>query len=169
MSTRTVTLQGAPVQVGGNEVKVGDQAKSFTLVDPNLQDITLDSYAGKRKVLNIFPSIDTPTCSTSVRKFNQKAAGLEKVVVLCISKDLPFAQARFCGAEGIKNCVVLSTFRDNQQFEKNYGVELVTGPLHGLLARAVIVLDENNKVVYQELVSEIAHEPNYDSAIASLN
>jgi len=166
MST-TVTLQGTPIQVGG-DIKVGETGKPFSLVNANLQEVTLDSFGGKRKVLNIFPSIDTPTCSRSVRKFNETASNFQNTVVLCISKDLPFAQARFCGAEGISNCVTLSGFR-NTTFDQDYGVKFLDGPLFGLYARAVVVLDENDKVIYHELVQEVANEPNYDAVIKVLN
>lgn len=132
-----------------------------------LADVTLGSFAGKRKVLNIFPSVDTPTCATSVRKFNAQANELANTVVLCISADLPFAQARFCGAEGLENVLNLSTLR-GREFIENYGVAIADGPLAGLTARAVVVLDENDKVLHSELVKEIAEEPNYDAALAVL-
>ena len=162
-----VTLGGAPHDVDGKLPQVGQQAPDFSLVGADLADYTLASFAGKRKVLNIFPSIDTGTCATSVRKFNEKAAGLSNAVVLCISSDLPFAQKRFCGAEGISNVVSLSTMRGSE-FKKNYGVALTSGKLAGVSARAVVVLDENNKVLHTELVPEIANEPNYDAALAAL-
>ncbi|HET6553579.1 MAG TPA: thiol peroxidase [Dyella sp.] len=162
-----VTLKGQPVQVDGHFPAKGDQAPAFSLVGKDLADVTLASYAGKRKVLNIFPSIDTPTCATSVRRFNEKASQLDNAVVLCISADLPFAQARFCGAEGLSNVVTLSTLR-GPDFLANYGVAIGSGPLAGLAARAVVVLDANDKVVHSELVGEIAHEPDYDSALAAL-
>ena len=133
----------------------------------DLSDKTLADFAGKRKVLNIFPSIDTPTCATSVRKFNQTANQLANTVVLCISADLPFAQARFCGAEGLENVVTLSTMR-GREFLANYGVELAGGPLAGVSARAVVVLDEQDKVLHSELVGEIKHEPDYDAALKAL-
>ena len=129
--------------------------------------LRLDAYAGKRKVLNIFPSIDTGVCATSVRKFNQQAANLKNAVVLCISADLPFAQARFCGAEGIEKVETLSTFR-HKEVHENLGVNITTGPIAGLTARSVIVLDENNNVLHSELVSEIKDEPNYEAALAAL-
>ncbi|EBO3464150.1 thiol peroxidase, partial [Salmonella enterica subsp. enterica serovar Senftenberg] len=125
---------------------------------------SLSQYAGKRKVLNIFPSIDTGVCAASVRKFNQLATEVENTVVLCVSADLPFAQSRFCGAEGLSNVITLSTLRNNE-FLKNYGVEIVDGPLKGLAARAVIVLDENDNVIFSQLVDEITHEPDYDAAL----
>jgi thiol peroxidase len=162
-----VTLKGQPVQVDGHFPAKGEHAQAFSLVGKDLADVTLASFAGKRKVLNIFPSIDTPTCATSVRRFNEKASQLDNAVVLCISADLPFAQARFCGAEGLNNVVTLSTLRGHD-FLKHYGVALASGPLAGLAARAVVVLDANDQVVHSELVGEIANEPNYDSALASL-
>lgn len=163
-----VTLRGTPIQVDGTFPVVGSQAPAFSLVSKDLSDVTLASFGSKRKVLNIFPSVDTPTCATSVRHFNESAAKLDNTVVLCISADLPFAQSRFCGAEGLDNVVNLSTMRGHE-FIKNYGVAMVEGPLAGLTARAVVVLDANNKVLHTELVGEIAHEPNYDAAIAALS
>ncbi len=162
-----VTLKGNPVKIDGNLPAVGDKAPAFSLVAKDLSDATLASFGGKRKVLNIFPSVDTPTCATSVRRFNEKASQLNNAVVLCISADLPFAQARFCGAEGLSNVVTLSTMRGHD-FLKDYGVALASGPLAGLAARAVVVLDEHDKVVHTELVGEIADEPNYDAALAAL-
>ncbi|MBS0346876.1 MAG: thiol peroxidase [Proteobacteria bacterium] len=163
----TVTLAGNPLPVDGDFPQKGQAAPAFTLVAKDLADTPLASFAGKRKVLNIFPSIDTPTCATSVRKFNQSASTLPNTVVLCISADLPFAQSRFCGAEGLENVVTLSTLRGSE-FIKNYGVALAAGPLAGLTARAVVVLDENDKVLHSELVPEIKQEPNYDAALAAL-
>ena len=163
----SVTLKGNPVDVAGNLPKVGSTAPNFTLVDKALADVTLETYAGKRKVLNIFPSVDTPTCAMSVRAFNKHAAGLDNTVVLNISADLPFAQTRFCAAEGIENVVNLSTMR-GRDFLMNYGVLLFTSKLAGLAARSVIVIDENNIIKYIELVPEIANEPNYDAALAVL-
>ncbi|MGQ5523535.1 thiol peroxidase [Chitinimonas sp. PSY-7] len=163
----TVTLGGNPVPVNGTFPTVGSTAPAFTLVNADLGDVTLENYAGKRKVLNIFPSIDTPTCATSTRKFNAQADKLNNTVVLCISADLPFAQKRFCGAEGLSNVVTLSTMR-GRDFIRNYGVEITGGPLAGVTARAVVVLDEANKVIHSELVAEIKDEPNYDAAIAVL-
>ncbi|QQZ44615.1 thiol peroxidase [Pseudomonas sp. SK3(2021)] len=162
-----VTLKGNPVQVNGQLPQTGSKAPAFSLVGAGLADITLSSFAGKRKVLNIFPSVDTPTCATSVRKFNAQASGLNNTVVLCISADLPFAQARFCGAEGLDNVQNLSTLR-GREFIENYGVAIADGPLAGLTARAVVVLDENDTVLHSELVKEIAEEPNYDAALAVL-
>ena len=163
----SVTLKGNPVDVAGNLPKVGSTAPNFTLVDKALADVTLETFAGKRKVLNIFPSVDTPTCAASIRTFNKLAAGMNNTVVLNISADLPFAQSRFCAAEGIVNVQNLSSMR-GRDFLMNYGVLLFTSKLAGLCARAVIVIDENNKVSYVELVPEIANEPNYDAAIAAL-
>jgi len=165
--TTTVTLGGNPIEVSGTFPTVGQQALAFSLVGKDLADVSLASLAGKRKVLNIFPSVDTPTCATSVRKFNQTANTLPNTVVLCISADLPFAQSRFCGAEGLNNVQTLSTMR-GQAFLENYGVAIKTGPLAGVAARAVVVLDENDKVIHSELVSEIKNEPDYLTALAAL-
>lgn len=165
----TVTLKGNPVEIGGNFPQKGQTVPDFKLADKTRTDVSLANFAGKRKVLNIFPSIDTPTCATSVRTFNQKASSLDNTVVLCISADLPFAQNRFCGAEGIENVQTLSTFRNTASFADSYGVAIKDSSLAGLTSRAVIVLDENNKVLHSELVSEITNEPNYDAAIAALS
>jgi thiol peroxidase len=165
--TQTVTLGGNPIQIGGTLPKTGSTAPAFKLVAKDLSDVTLDNYAGKRKVLNIFPSIDTPTCATSVRKFNAEAAQLKNTVVLCVSADLPFAQSRFCGAENLDNVQTLSTMR-GRDFLQHYGVAIESGPIAGVAARAVVVLDENNKVLHSELVSEIKNEPNYAAALAAL-
>ena len=165
--TQTVTLGGNPVQVAGQLPAAGAAAPSFTLTGKDLGDITLASLGSARKVLNIFPSIDTPTCATSVRRFNQAAGALANTVVLCISADLPFAQARFCGAEGLEAVKTASTFR-NTEFLKDYGVAVDDGPLRGLCARAVVVLDADNRVLHSELVAEIKNEPNYDAALAAL-
>ncbi|MBD9425433.1 thiol peroxidase [Pseudomonas sp. PDM15] len=162
-----VTLKGNPIQVEGQLPQAGQQAPAFKLVAKDLSDVSLASLAGKRKVLNIFPSVDTPTCATSVRKFNAEASKLANTVVLCISADLPFAQARFCGAEGLENVINLSTMR-GAEFLKDYGVAIANGPLAGVSARAVVVLDEQDKVLHSELVGEIADEPNYAAAIAVL-
>lgn len=165
--TQSVTLGGNPITVSGNFPKSGASAPAFSLVGKDLADVTLASFAGKRKILNIFPSIDTPTCATSVRQFNSKANDLPNTVVLCISADLPFAQSRFCGAEGLSNVVTLSTMRGSQ-FLEAYGVAISSGPLAGVAARAVVVLDENNEVVHSELVGEIKNEPDYAAALAAL-
>ncbi|WP_019339243.1 thiol peroxidase [Stutzerimonas stutzeri] len=163
-----VTLKGNPIQVAGSFPQAGQKAAAFSLVGGDLSDVTLASFAGKRKILNIFPSIDTPTCATSVRKFNAQANDLANTVVLCISADLPFAQKRFCGAEGLENVVNLSTMR-GREFLEQYGVLIATGPLAGVSARAVVVLDEQDQVLHSELVAEIGSEPNYDAAIAALS
>lgn len=160
----TVTLAGNPVQTNGELPAKGSEVPGFRLVDGSLKDIALHDFAGKRKVLNVFPSVDTPTCATSVRKFNQSASQLKDAVVLCISADLPFAQKRFCGAEGLDNVVTLSTMRGHS-FSKDYGVLIETGPLAGLAARSVVVLNADNEVLYSELVKEIADEPNYEAAL----
>jgi len=161
-----ITLKGNPVTTSGELPSKGTRAKDFKLVKGDLSEVSLQSYAGKKKVLNIFPSIDTGTCAASVRRFNQEAASLKNTVVLNVSADLPFAQNRFCGAEGITNCESLSTFRSN--FGSDFGVEIVDGPLAGLLSRAVIVLSEDNQVLHAEQVSEIVNEPNYEAALIAL-
>lgn len=161
------TLGGTPVHLYGDFPKVGQTAPAFSLVNTDLQDTTLASFGDKRKVLNIVASLDTPTCQASARHFNEPAGGLSNTVVINISADLPFAMARFCGNEGLKNVVNLSLMR-GREFLRNYGVEIADGPLAGLAARAVIVLDGNNVVRYTELVSEIKNEPNYDAALAAL-
>lgn len=163
----TVTLGGNPVHTSGNLPQKGETAKDFQLAAADLSTVSLSDYKGKNVILNVFPSIDTPTCATSVRKFNQSAAGLDNTVVLCISRDLPFAQKRFCGAEGIENVFCLSDFKDGQ-FGKDYGLEFTDGKLAGLHSRAVIVVDANGTVTYSEQVPEIADEPNYEAALASL-
>jgi thiol peroxidase len=163
----TVTLKGNPVTVSGNLPKKGDGVPDFSLTGKDLKDVSLKDFTGKRKVLNIVPSLDTPTCQQSTRVFNQRAGSMNNAVVLVISADLPFAMSRFCGAEGLNNVVTLSTFRDHG-FHGKYGVDVADGPLKGLTARAVVVLDENNKVLHSELVPEIANEPNYDAALAAL-
>ncbi|WP_282372503.1 thiol peroxidase [Pseudomonas sp. PS02290] len=162
-----VTRRGSPVQISGELPKVGSKAPAFKLVAGDLSDATLETFAGKRKVLNIFPSVDTPTCATSIRKFNAQANELNNAVVLCISADLPFAQARFCGAEGLENVKNLSTMR-GAEFMQDYGVAIADGPMVGLTTRAVVVLDENDVVLHSELVPEIGQEPNYDAALAVL-
>jgi thioredoxin-dependent peroxiredoxin len=161
-----VTLGGNPLNTSGNLPAVGAAAPDFVVTGHDLSDITKSDLAGKRVVLNIFPSIDTPTCATSTRKFNELAASLDNTVVVCVSADLPFALGRFCGAEGIANVKTASTFRSS--FGHDFGLTLVDGKLRGVLARAVVVLDTAGKVTHTELVSEIAHEPNYDAAIAAL-
>lgn len=162
-----VTLRGNPFNTSGELPAVGSSAPGFSLVGSDLSEITADSLSGKKVVLNIFPSIDTPTCATSVRTFNERAAGRDDTVVLCVSEDLPFAAGRFCGAEGIANVVTGSGFRGS--FADDYGVRLQDGPLAGLAARSVVVLDAGGKVVHTQLVGEIADEPDYDAALAALD
>lgn len=162
-----VTLGGNPITVAGRFPAKGDSAPDFSLTTKDLKDVGLKDYAGKRKVLNIVPSLDTPVCQKSTRVFNEKAGGLANTTVLVISADLPFAMNRFCGAEGLNSVVTLSTMR-GRDFHSNYGVDIIDGPLKGLTARAVVVLDENNKVLHAELVPEIKQEPNYDAALAAL-
>jgi thiol peroxidase len=162
-----ITLGGNPINTNGSLPQVGSKATDFQLVKSDLSVASLADYAGSKLVLNIFPSIDTGTCATSVRTFNAKAGALENTKVLCISRDLPFAQKRFCGAEGLENVENLSDFKEGS-FGKNYGLEIVDGPLAGLHSRVVIVLDENGVVKHAEQVGEIADEPNYEAALASL-
>lgn len=162
----TVTLKGNSFETVGNLPKVGDKAPGFSVVKDDLSDLNLTDLSG-RIVLNIFPSVDTDTCAMSVRQFNQKATALDNTKVVCISKDLPFALARFCGAEGLENVEVGSAFRSS--FGEDYGVTAKTGPLKGLLSRAVVVIDEHGKVIYTEQVAETADEPNYDAALSALN
>lgn len=159
-----VTLQGTEFHTNGELPAVGDTAPDFHLVDGKLNDVHLADYSGKKKLLNIVPSLDTPTCATSTKKFNEHAQGLDDVVVMVISADLPFAQGRFCGMEGIENVIPLSLMR-SRNFAKDYGVLIQDGPLAGLCARAVVVLDENDKVVYTQQVPEIGEEPDYQKAI----
>ena len=166
MNTK-VTLGGNPILLAGAFPQPGQQAAVFSLVGTDLADVSLVSFGGKRKVLNIFPSIDTPTCAASVRRFNQSANDAPNTVVLCISADLPFAQKRFCGSEGLDNVIPLSTMR-GRDFLGAYGVEITSGPLTGVAARAVIVLDEHDRVLYSELVPEIKNEPDYDAALKAL-
>ncbi len=163
----TVTLKGTKVNVGGSLPAVGDSAPDFSLTGKDLGDVSLDKFAGKRKVLNIVPSLDTPTCQQSTRVFNEKASAMKNANVLVIAADLPFAMSRFCGAEGLENVVTLSTFR-SKNFHKDYGVDILDSPLKGLTARAVVVLDENNKVLHSQLVPEIASEPDYQAALDAL-
>ncbi len=163
----TVTLAGDPLNVGGKFPKPGDAVHGFMLVDKDLKDISLSQFKGKRKVLNIVPSLDTPTCAISTRKFNSVAAELPNTVVLVVSADLPFAQNRFCATEGLHNVITLSTLR-GRDFHKDFGVMITDVPLAGLTARAVIVLDENDVVLYSELVPEIQQEPDYDAALLVL-
>ena len=163
----SITLGGNPILTSGELPVVGMKAPNFKLIKDDLSAATLEDYRGHKVVLNIFPSIDTGTCAASVRAFNEEASKLNNVKVLCISRDLPFAQKRFCGAEGLENVVNLSDFNDGS-FGKNYGLEIIDGPLAGLHSRVVIVLDENGTVIHSQQVKEIADEPNYESALASL-
>jgi thioredoxin-dependent peroxiredoxin len=163
----SVALGGNPLHTNGDLPTAGTTAHDFKLVKTDLGIATLEDFSGKRLILNIFPSIDTSTCATSVRQFNQLASSLENTKVLCISRDLPFAQKRFCGAEGLDNVLTLSDFNTGD-FGKDYGLELVDGPMKGLHARAVVVLDENHNVTHVELVPDIKDEPNYEAALAAL-
>jgi len=161
-----VTLGGNPVHTSGDLPAVGAAAPSYSLVGADLSEFDAGEFAGKNVILNIFPSIDTPTCATSVRQFNERAAGMDETVVLCVSADLPFAMGRFCGAEGIENVKVGSTFRSD--FGSDFGVTLTDGKLQGVLARAVVVIGPDGTVKHTELVPEIAQEPDYDAALAAL-
>ena len=162
----TTAFRGTPVNLSGELPAVGTDAPAFELVDTDLAPVSLADFAGKRVVLNIFPSVDTGVCAASVRRFNELAAGLEDTVVLNVSKDLPFALARFCGAEGIDNAKAASAFRSS--FGADYGVNQVDGPIEGLLARSVVIVDGDGKVVYSALSPEIGEEPDYDAALAAL-
>ena len=162
-----ITLAGNPINTNGDLPKVGSKAPDFKLTDADLKDVSLADFKGKKKLLNIFPSIDTPVCAMSTKKFNEAAARHGNAVMLMISADLPFAMSRFCGAENTKTVKTLSMMRD-RHFAKDYGVLITDGPLAGITARAVVVLDENDKVVHAELVPEIKQEPNYDQALAAL-
>lgn len=161
-------FQGAPVSLAGEFIAVGAQTPEFSLVKGDLSSFTLADIKGKYAILNIFPSMDTGVCAASVRKFNKLAAGMDNTVVLAISKDLPFAQGRFCTAEGIENVIPLSDYRYTSDFGEKYGVLMTDGVLCGLLARAVVIINPEGKVIYTELVPEITQEPNYDAALAAL-
>lgn len=163
----TISMRGTMVNTVGELPAVGEKAPEFRFTDAELGEITLADLAGRKVVLNIFPSIDTPTCAKSVRVFNEEAGKRDNAVVLCVSADLPFAQKRFCGSEGLDNVVTASTFRA-PEFGRNYGVEMVDGRLAGLLSRAVVVIDENGTVIHTEQVPEIAQEPDYEAALAKL-
>ncbi|MGB1284216.1 MAG: thiol peroxidase [Polaribacter sp.] len=163
----TITLKGNPIETIGNLPTVGSKAMDFTLTAEDLSHKSLADFKGKKLVLNIFPSIDTGTCATSVKKFNEQAANLENTKVICISRDLPFAQARFCGAEGIENVVVLSDFASGK-FGKDYQLEITNGPLANLHSRVIVVIDENGNIAYTEQVPEIVDEPNYEAALQSI-
>ena len=163
----TITLRGNEIHTNGELPAVGSQAPDFTVAGVDMGDVTLSQFAGKNVILNIFPSLDTPTCATSVRKFNEAAAGLENTVVLCVSQDLPFAQKRFCGAEGIENVTTGSAFRSS--FGDDYGVTITDAGVRGLTARSVVVVDGDGKVVYTQLVPEFTNEPDYDAALAAVS
>jgi len=162
-----ITLQGNACNTNGELPEIGSMAPDFTLVDTRLNDVHLADYAGRKKLLNIVPSLDTPTCATSTKKFNELVADRDDLVVLVVSADLPFASGRFCGMEGIDNVLPLSLMR-GKGFAKDYGVLITDGPLAGITARAVVVMDADNKVLYTQLVPEIADEPDYDAALAAL-
>jgi len=163
----TVTFKGQEVRTSGELPAVGTKAPDFTLTKNDLTDTTLADFAGKRIIMNIFPSLDTSVCAMSVRRFNEEAAALRNTVVLCISEDLPFAQSRFCGAEEIENVTTLSAYR-YRAFANNYGVRILYGPLKSVMARAVIVIDQMGRVIYTEQVPEISQEPDYEAALAML-
>jgi thiol peroxidase len=162
-----ITLRGNPIHTNGELPQAGSSAPAFTLLKTDLSEISSDELKGKRVILNIFPSIDTPVCQSSTRAFNEKAGSLDNTAVVCVSMDLPFAMARFCGAEGLDEVTPASAFRSD--FAADYGVKQTDGPLQGLMARAVVVIDEEGTVKYSQLVGEIADEPDYDAAIASLS
>lgn len=164
----TVTVGGNPIPVEGRFPAPGDPAPDFTLVAGDLSDVSLGNFAGKRKLLNIVPSLDTPTCAVSTRKFNERASQLNNTAVLVISADLPFAAKRFCTLEGLDKVQHLSTLRGGDQFRRDYGVAISGGPMQGLAARGVVVLDENNRVIYSQLVPEIKDEPDYEAALKAL-
>lgn len=160
-----ITFKGNPITLAGEFVKVGTHAPEFILVDENLKEYKLSDWKGNYLILNIFPSLDTSVCGTSVRRFNKIGANLPNTTVLCISKDLPFAQSRFCAIEGLNNVIPLSDFRYTSDFGDRYGVLMTSGPLKGLLARAVVIINHKKEIIYSELVNEVTHEPNYDEAI----
>lgn len=163
----TITFQGNKIHTNGELPKVGDRAPDFRLVNKDLKDVSLADFAGKKKLLNIVPSVDTPVCAMSVKKFNDFAKKQGNAVMLTVSADLPFAASRFCGAEHVERIIPLSLMR-SRDFARDYGVLIQDGPLEGIAARAVVVLDENDKVAHTELVPEIAEEPNYDKAMAAM-
>jgi thioredoxin-dependent peroxiredoxin len=162
-----VTFKGNPLKIAGSLPKVGLPAPDFKVVKADLAPLTLSEFKGKKVILNIFPSLDTPVCAASVRRFNVEATRLPNTVVLCISKDLPFAQKRFCAAEGLDNVITGSEFRDSN-FSNAYGVRIADGPLEGLFSRAIVVVDEKGTVTYTEQIGEIAQEPDYDKALAAV-
>ncbi len=162
-----ITFKGNPIHTSGSLPKAGNHAPDFSLTKSDLSSATLSEFKGKKLVLNIFPSLDTPVCAASVRRFNQEASRLDNTVVLCVSRDLPFAQSRFCTAEGLKNVVTASEYKDSK-FSDAYGVRIVDGPLAGLLSRAIVVIDPAGKVIYTQQVPEITQEPDYAKALAAL-
>lgn len=162
-----ITFKGSPVSTAGDLPRVGAEAPEFSLVKTDLSDVSLADYKGKKVVLNIFPSVDTGVCAASVRRFNDEASKQDNTVVLCVSRDLPFAHSRFCGAEGLDEVVSLSEYKD-EVFSQNYGVKMTDGPLAGLLSRAVVVIDENGKVSHSEQVDDIVNEPDYEAALKAL-
>lgn len=163
----TITLKGNPMQTSGDLPEVGKAAPDFTVTKTDLSDLRLKDLRGKRVILNVFPSLDTPVCSKTVRTFNEQASQLNNTSILCISADLPFAQKRFCTTENLNGVIPVSVFR-NPSFAEQYGLAIISGPLLGLLARAVIVVDEKGKITYTELINEVSHEPNYQAAIQVL-
>jgi len=163
----TITLQGNEIHTNADLPSIGEKAPDFVLVDKDLNNIKLGEYVGKKKLISIVPSLDTPVCATSTKKFNEYVADRDNVVVLIVSSDLPFAMSRFCTSESVNNVIPLSMMRD-RDFAKDYGVLIQDGPLAGITARAIVVLDSENDVIYSELVNEIAEEPDYDAALASL-
>lgn len=162
-----ITLNGNTIHTNGQLPAINTPAPDAQFTNNELKDVHLKEYQGKNIILNIFPSLDTPTCAMSVRKFNQEANQLSDTVILCISADLPFAQARFCGAEGLKNVIPLSVFR-HSEFAERYGVHIIDGPIAGLLARSIVIVDKNMQIIYTEQVPEIVNEPNYAAALAAL-
>jgi thiol peroxidase len=168
MKNMTTTFKGTPIRLEGHFPQAGETAPDFFLTKNDLSDFSLKDGEGEYLILNIFPSLDTGVCATTVRRFNQMAASLPGAMVLCISKDLPFAQNRFCAAEGIEHTILLSDFRYTSRFGKDYGVLITSGPMRGLLARAVVIIDPKGKVIYSELVSEVTREPNYEAALRAV-
>lgn len=168
MKNMTTTFKGTPIRLEGHFPQAGETAPDFFLTKNNLSDFSLKDGNGEYLILNIFPSLDTGVCATTVRRFNQMAASLPGAMVLCISKDLPFAQNRFCVSEGIDHTLLLSDFRYTSRFGKDYGVLITSGPMRGLLARAVVIIDPKGKVIYSELVSEVTREPNYEAALRAV-
>ncbi len=163
----SITFKGNPIETVGELPKVGDKAPDFRVTNTDLEDVSLSDFEGKNLILNIFPSVDTGICAASVREFNKRASGLKNTQVLCVSKDLPFAHKRFCGVEGIENVISASQYKD-QSFSEKYRVDMLNGPLAGLMSRAIVVINEEGEVTYVEQVPEIVQEPDYDKALASI-